>query len=234
MLEITNISKSFRRAGSKQIETPVGGADMQIGDAEIVALMGKSGEGKSTIARLLCGTLRADAGRVLLDGEILLDGKRYNRRVGRVIGLVSQQPYAALDPRQRLGDAVAEPLLVRGIAKNRTQARKHAARLFSEVSLDTELLDRLPSQVSGGQAQRAVIARALGVEPRLLIADEATSMLDPIAQDFIIKVLKNLVLTRGISVLLISHDPELIENTADRVYSLSGGKISQLINREKK
>ncbi|MDR0863096.1 MAG: dipeptide/oligopeptide/nickel ABC transporter ATP-binding protein [Oscillospiraceae bacterium] len=226
MLEITNLTKSFRRAGAKAAETPLNGAEMRIERAEIVALTGKSGEGKSTIARLLCGTLRADAGRVTLNGEFLLDGKRYNRDIGRVIGLVPQQPYAALDPRQRLGDAVAEPLLARRLVSSRTEAKTRAAQLFAEVSLGAELLDRLPSQVSGGQAQRAAIARVLGTEPKLLIADEATSMLDPAAQAVIINVLKSLVLTRGISVLLISHDPELVDNTADRVYALSGGKIN--------
>jgi peptide/nickel transport system ATP-binding protein len=225
MLEITNISKSFRRAGSKQLETPLAGAEMRIANGKITALTGKSGEGKSTVARLLCGTLRADSGKATLNGEILLDGNRYNRGIGRVIGLVPQQPYAALDPCQRLGDAVAEPLLVRGIAKNQADARERAARLFAEVLLDSELLDRLPSQVSGGQAQRAAIARVLGVEPKLLIADEATSMLDPVAQDVVINVLKALVSKRGLSVLIISHDPELVDNCADRVYTLSAGKI---------
>ncbi|GHV87239.1 hypothetical protein AGMMS50255_5350 [Spirochaetia bacterium] len=207
---------------------------MRIENAEIVALTGKSGEGKSTIARLLCGTLRADSGRAALNGEILLDGRRYDRRIGSVIGLIPQQPYAALDPRQRLGDAVAEPLLVRRIVRNRVEARERAAQLFSEVFLDTELLDRLPSQVSGGQAQRTAIARVLGVEPKLLIADEATSMLDPAAQDVVINVLKNLVSERGISVLIISHDPQLVENTAERIYTLSGGKINITLKGEKK
>lgn len=228
MLKAENLSKSFRRPGSRGLETPLRGASFYIGASEIVALTGKSGEGKSTAARLLVGTLRADSGSAVFDGCTLFEGARYSRRAGRGIQMIPQQPYAALDPRQRLGDAVAEALLARGFVKARRAARRRAAELFAEVSLEPELLDRLPSQVSGGQAQRAAIARVLGVEPKLIIADEATSMLDPGAQETVIAVLKNLVAARGISVLLISHDMELVDRSASRVYALSGGTISEI------
>jgi ABC-type glutathione transport system ATPase component len=157
----------------------------------------------------------------------LFEGKLYHRNIGRAIGLVPQQPYAALDPRQHLGDAVAEPMLVHGLVKSKAEARACVEQLFSEVLLGKELMNRLPSQVSGGQAQRVVIARALGIRPRLLIADEATSMLDPAAQSAVIGVLKSLVASRGIAVLIISHDPILIESTSDCVYTLSDGKINK-------
>jgi peptide/nickel transport system ATP-binding protein len=213
-------------------ETPLRGASFYIGRAEIVALTGKSGEGKSTAARLLVGTLRADSGSAVFEGSTLFEGGRYSRPVGRGIQMIPQQPYAAFDPRQRLGNAVAEPLLVRGFVKSRAAARRRAAELFAEVSLEPELLDRLPSQVSGGQAQRAAIARVLGVEPKLIIADEATSMLDPGAQETVITVLKNLVAARGISVLLISHDMKLVESNAGRVYALSGGTIAEIYHKK--
>jgi peptide/nickel transport system ATP-binding protein len=232
MLNAENLTKSFRGPGSRGLETPLRGASFYVGAAEIVALTGKSGAGKSTAARLLVGTLRADSGSAAFDGRALFDGARYSRRAGRGIQMIPQQPYAALDPRQRLGDAVAEPVLVRGFVQSRRDARRRAAELFAEVSLDPELLDRLPAQVSGGQAQRAAIARVLGVEPKLIIADEATSMLDPGAQETVIAVLKKLVAARGISVLLISHDTELVERTAGRVYALSDGTISEIRNNE--
>ncbi|MDR2530764.1 MAG: ATP-binding cassette domain-containing protein [Oscillospiraceae bacterium] len=225
MLEVANVVKTFRRPGSQALDKPLDSVSMSVGESEITALMGNSGEGKSTIARLLCGTLRADSGAAEFGGSELFNGGIYNRATGASIALIPQQPYAAFDPRQRLGSAVAEPLLCRKIAKSRADAERKADELFREVSLDTELLTRLPSQVSGGQAQRAAIARALGIRPRLLIADEATSMLDPVSQATVISLLKTLVRTRGISILLISHDLELVNSVADRVYTLSGGKI---------
>ncbi|MDR2501663.1 MAG: ATP-binding cassette domain-containing protein [Oscillospiraceae bacterium] len=228
MLEIKDAVRTFQRPGAKSVDKPLDGASMSIGDAEIVALMGNSGEGKSTIARLLCGTLRADSGTAHFGGAALFVGGSYNRSAGAAITLIPQQPYAAFDPRQKLCNAVAEPLLCRKIVKTRDEAIRRTAELFRMVSLDTAFLTRLPSQVSGGQAQRAAIARALGVGPRLLIADEATSMLDPASQDTVISLLKSLVRTHGISVLLISHDPELVKSAANRVYTLSGGKIYQI------
>jgi ABC-type glutathione transport system ATPase component len=200
-----------------------------VGAGEIVGLTGQSGAGKSTIARLLCGALIADSGEARFEGEALIDGaQRYRRRIGRRIQLIPQQPFAALDPRQRLGDALMEPLLYHRLAKNRREAEEKALNLLEEVWLGEDILRRRPSQVSGGQAQRLVIARALAVQPRLLIADEATSMLDVSAQAQIIGIFRRLSVEQGISLLLISHDPALMRAAAKRRYHLEDGRLREM------
>jgi ABC-type glutathione transport system ATPase component len=212
----------------------VAGLSFSIGDGEIVGLTGKSGAGKSTIARLLCGTLTADSGAVRFDGEVLIGpGQRYCHRIGRRIQLIPQQPFAALDPRQRLGDALTEPILCHKLAKNRREAEERAGELLKQVWLDQDILGRLPSQVSGGQAQRIVIARTLAVQPRLLIADEATSMLDVSAQAQIFGIFRRLA-EQGISLLLISHDPALMWAAAKRRYHLAEGRLEEITGETRK
>ena len=227
MLEVRNVFKSFRRAGEKMPEKPLDGVSFTVGYGEIVGLMGKSGEGKSTIARILCGTLKADSGSASFNGEVLFDNSHYSRSAGFGIQLIPQQPFSALDPRQRLGNAVIEPLLYHKIALSKADARSIAMQLFSDALLEDELFTRFPSQVSGGQAQRAVIARTLAVSPKLLIADEATSMLDMLSQAQIIDILRSLVKSKGISILIISHDAELIKSVSDRRYVLAEGMLSE-------
>jgi peptide/nickel transport system ATP-binding protein len=229
MLEVRELSKSFRHNHKNRRETPVAGVSFTVGDGEIVGLTGKSGAGKSTIARLLCGTLTADSGAAHFDGEILIGaGQRYHRGIGRRIQLIPQQPFAALDPRQRLEDALTEPLLCHRFVKNRRAAEERVREILKQVWLEEDILRRLPSQVSGGQAQRIVIARTLAVQPRLLIADEATSMLDVSAQAQIIGIFRRLAAEQGISLLLISHDPALMEAAAKRRYHLAEGKLLEI------
>ncbi|MDR2185872.1 MAG: dipeptide/oligopeptide/nickel ABC transporter ATP-binding protein [Treponema sp.] len=229
MLEVKELYKSFNHNRKRRGETPVAGVSFSVGDGEIVGLTGKSGAGKSTIARLLCGTLTADSGDVRFEGEVLIGaGKRYHHGLGRRIQLIPQQPFAALDPRQRLGDALTEPLLCHNLVKNRRDAEERVRELLKQVWLDEDILGRLPSQVSGGQAQRIVIARALAVEPRLLIADEATSMLDVSAQAQIFGIFRRLAGEQGISLLLISHDPALMRAAAKRRYHLAEGRLAEI------
>ena len=228
ILEVRDVVKTFRRPGSNAVEKPLDGVSFTVGDGEIVGLMGKSGEGKSTIARILCGTLKPTEGNASFGGEILFDGLNYDRNVGFGIQIIPQQPFSALDPKQRLADAVIEPLLCHKLVRSKQEAMETTRQLFADVLLDEELYRRLPSQISGGQAQRAVIARTLAVNPRLLIADEATSMLDMSSQVQVIEILRSLVKTKGISILVISHDPELVTSICDRSYILSGGVLDEM------
>jgi ABC-type glutathione transport system ATPase component len=227
LLEVEGLSKGFRRPGSRIREMPVDGASFAVDAGEIVGLTGISGAGKSTISRLLVGVLAADAGAASFDGHALISGGRYFRDAGSGIQLVPQQPYAALDPRQRIADAIAEPLVCAKPRRRRDEVRADVSRLFEAVSLNEELGSRLPSQISGGQAQRAVIARVLAASPRLLIADEATSMLDVSAQAEIIHIFRELSREKGIAILLISHDIGLVQAVACRAYGLSGGKTTE-------
>jgi ABC-type dipeptide/oligopeptide/nickel transport system ATPase subunit len=229
MLEAVNISKSFNKMNNKGSRKVLDNIAFSIGANEAVSIMGKSGEGKSTIARILCGTIKPDSGRAEYNGQALFDKKgNYNGSLHTRIQLIPQQPFAALDPKQRVGDAIAEPLLYHGLAKDRTDADCQVAELLEQVWLDREIKKRFPSQISGGQAQRIAIARALALKPGLLIADESTSMLDVSAQAQIISIFSDLLKSKQFSILLISHDKALVEVFSNRIYHLSQGSLQEI------
>lgn len=220
LLKAENLVKSYK-------DKPVlSGASFEIDKGEFVSIVGPSGEGKSTIARILCGTVISDSGTLLYNGESLFKkGSSYASKFRREIQLIPQQPYASLDPRQSIGSAISEPLLFHKIASDRADARKRAQELLERVLLSPGLYDRRAGELSGGQAQRVLIARALTVSPSLLIADEATSMLDMSSQAQIVRIFKQLIDESQLSILLISHDRPLVESVSDRIYRLSDGKI---------
>lgn len=223
MLVAENLSKRY---GDKVI---LDGACFAVAPSELISIVGPSGEGKSTIARILCGTVKPDAGAVCFENQpIFAKNGAYNGDFHRKIQLIPQQPFASLDPRQRVGAAICEPLLHHKMADGKAGAKKRALELMAQMQLDAALYDRRPGELSGGQAQRVLIARALTVSPRLLIADEATSMLDMTSQAQIIRIFKQLIDQRQLSVLLISHDWPLVQSISDRIYRLSDGKLLEM------
>jgi ABC-type oligopeptide transport system ATPase subunit len=229
MLEAKNVSKSFKKPSTKGLEKVLDNISFRINENEAVSIIGKSGEGKSTIARILCGTIKPDNGEVEYNGEGLFDrNRKYNSRFHSCIQLIPQQPFSALDPRQRVGDAIAEPLLYYKIARNKARAAEQVARLLEQVWLERQVARRYPSQISGGQAQRIAIARALALKPGLLIADESTSMLDVSAQAQVISIFQDLLKRKQLSILLISHDKALVEVFSNRVYHLSQGTMREI------
>lgn len=227
MLEVRNVSKTFiyKDGGGKKTVIPLNNVSFSINEGEIVGLFGKSGEGKSTLAGILSGLLTLDEGSVSLDGKELYEKKKYDRIEGKRIQLIPQKPLLALDPHQRIGKAVEEALIFAGI--KRKEAKEKALALFDEVGLERSLFTRLPYQLSGGQAQRAVIARALAVNPSVLISDESTSMLDASTQKAIIALFKKLNQERGISILFISHNERLLDSLCQRSYLLDKGNLSK-------
>ncbi len=231
MLEVRNVSKTFvyKDGGEKKTVTPLNSVSFSIDEGEIVGLFGKSGEGKSTLAGILSGLLTLDEGSVSLDGKELYEKKKYDRIEGKRIQLIPQKPLLALDPHQRIGKAVEEALIFAGI--KRKEAKEKALALFDEVGLERSLFTRLPYQLSGGQAQRAVIARALAVNPSVLISDESTSMLDASTQKAIIALFKKLNQERGISILFISHNERLLDSLCQRSYLLDKGNLSKKLKK---
>lgn len=196
---------------------------MSVPDGRIVGVFGASGIGKSTLAKLLCGVLRPDAGTILLDGQTLVsDAAPYDRRRGLQIQMVYQQPHASLDPSQKLGAGLRELIAYHHLAANRREADSQIRSMLSEVQLPQELQNHLPYQISGGEAQRAALARCLLLQPRLLILDEATSMLDVSTQAAVLSLVRRLMLERGGSVLFISHDRALTDYYCDAVYEFDG------------
>ena len=222
LLNAAGVSKVY---GDKTILKNV---DFVIEKRTITSFTGRSGEGKSTLARILCGTVTKDAGNVEFEGENLFVKNRFNDKFRRKIQLIPQQPYSSLDPRMTAGQAIIEPLLYHKIEATKRDAEIKARALFYKMQLDQSLFSRRPSELSGGQAQRILIARALTVSPSLLIADEATSMLDVSSQAQIIQILRDLVRFDGVSVMLISHDLDLVGEVSDSIYNLKDGELSKV------
>ncbi len=229
MLTADNVSKSFKLPGGG-ICSPLKGVSLVVGEGEKVAVVGKSGEGKSTLARIICGLTPPDGGNVYVDGKPLFDAKRrYDRVTGKTVQVVPQHPFASLDPVQPVGRAISEALRVSRRAADRSQAQRMTEELLECVQLEKDIATRVPAQISGGQAQRIAIARALAVNPSVLISDEATAMLDVSSQAQILALFDRLVTTRKLSVLFISHDEAVVEAFADRRYRLTDGILCEIV-----
>ena len=214
MLEIKTCCKSF---GS---QTVLQNVSLNIPAGSIIGVSGASGIGKSTLAKILCGVTAPDAGAVFLDGKLLVSQKEaYDRKRGLAIQMVYQQPYATLDPLQKIGAGLRELISYYRLAENRRAAEKLIADILAQMQLSTKILAHLPRQISGGEAQRVALARCLLLSPKLLILDEATSMLDVSTQANLLTLVKAQMLPNGGSVLFISHDRALTDFYCDTVYA---------------
>jgi ABC-type oligopeptide transport system ATPase subunit len=210
----------FRR---QKVFEALRGVDFTIGRGEAFALVGESGAGKSTAARCVVGLQRPTSGSISFDGAPL--DPRHDKAQRRAIQMVFQDPYSSLPPRMKVGAAISELLRVNGLAKDKRKARERAAELLSMVGLPEQMLDRRPSAFSGGQRQRIGIARALAVEPTLLVADEPVSALDVSIQASILILLKKLQVELGLTMLFISHDLAVVKQLCDRVAVMKDGEI---------
>lgn len=214
MLEIKNCCKSFGN------QTVLQDVSMTIPDGSIIGVSGASGIGKSTLAKILCGVMLPDAGAVFLDGKLLVSPKEaYDRKRGLAIQMVYQQPYATLDPSQKIGAGLRELISYHRLTKNRQETEKLIADILAQMQLPAKILAHLPRQISGGEAQRVALARCLLLSPKLLILDEATSMLDVSTQANLLALVKAQMLPNGGSVLFISHDRALTDFYCDTVYA---------------
>ena len=223
------LSKSFRHQGFlafyRRETQALDSVDIVIPPNAIVGLIGASGSGKSTLAKCLALLETPDSGEIRLGEQNLFTlPKRQRSIVRRAIQYVPQDPAMALNPRFSAVDVVEEPLLIQRWG-TKEQRRTRALSLMESVGLDPSVADRSCQQFSGGQKQRLVIARALAVDPKLLIFDESLSGLDPGTQREMIGLIVHLKATLGISQLLISHDLDLVYGVADSVVLMSGGRI---------
>ena len=214
MLELQNCCKAF---GS---QTVLQNVSLNIPAGSIIGVSGASGIGKSTLAKILCGVMPPDAGEVSLDGKLLVSQKEaYDRKRGLAIQMVYQQPYASLDPSQKIGAGLRELISYHRLAENKKAAETLIADILVQMQLPAKILAHLPRQLSGGEAQRVALARCLLLRPKLLILDEATSMLDVSTQANLLALVKAQMLPNGGSVLFISHDRALTDFYCDVVYA---------------
>jgi oligopeptide/dipeptide ABC transporter ATP-binding protein len=195
---------------------------------ETLGIVGESGCGKTTLLRTLLGLIRPVDGRALLDGQSMLeaDGRR-RRELGRYVSMVFQNPASSLDPRMTLRETITEPLRIH---TTMTRAERHtrAAALAHDVGLTPDLLGAYPSRISGGQAQRVSIARALALEPLLVLLDEPTSALDVSVQAQVLNLLVTLQEQRDLTYVFVSHDLEVVRHVADRIAVMYLGQIVEL------
>ena len=227
MLEIKNCCKSFGN------QTVLQDVSLNIPDGSIIGVSGASGIGKSTLAKILCGVTAPDAGAVFLDGKLLVSPKEaYDRKRGLAIQMVYQQPYATLDPLQKIGAGLRELISYHRLTKNRQETEKLIADILAQMQLPSKILAHLPRQISGGEAQRVALARCLLLSPKLLILDEATSMLDVSTQANLLALVKAQMVPGGGAVLFISHDRALTEFYCDTVYEFDEDHQLKEVQRE--
>ncbi len=227
LIRCANIFKSFR-AGRRRIEV-LKGCSIAVDEGETVVLFGESGCGKTTLGRVLLMLVKPDAGRVFFkDTEITAPTREFRKRAQ----LIPQNPDEALNPRWRIYDSIAEPLRVHGLVDSGNEEFNAVAAIAEKVGLKEEHLHRKPSELSGGELQRAVIARALILEPEFVVCDEPTSMLDVSVQASIVRTLMDIQKRTGVSYLFITHDLELARAIADRMYVMSGGRVIGELRKE--
>ncbi|MEA2815978.1 MAG: peptide/nickel transport system ATP-binding protein [Rhodospirillaceae bacterium] len=238
LLEVAGLTKHFpvRRGAFGLVSghvRAVDGVDFHLEQGETLAIVGESGCGKSTVGRLVLRLLEPTAGEVRFEGEDLLalsdEAMRARRQRMQVI---FQDPYASLNPRMTVGAMLGEPLMLHGLAKTEAARRARVGELLELVGLRPDHARRYPHEFSGGQRQRLAIARALAVEPRLIVADEPVSALDVSIQAQVINLMRSLQQRFGMAYIFISHDLAVVKHIADRIAVMYLGKIVETATTE--
>ncbi len=236
LLSIEALTVAFRSGGGAlsrgKMQLAVDGVSLRVGHGEFVGLIGESGSGKTTIARAVMRLVPPMKGRVVFDGtDVWASRSRELRRLRREMQIVFQDAGGALSPRLRIGNIVAEPLMVHGEVR-RSERRRRVLEAMDLCGLSSTLVSRRPHELSGGQRQRVLIARALVVRPRLLICDEPTSALDVSVQAQVLNLLKDLRASFGLAALVVTHDMGVVSFLCDRVVVLRAGRVVEDGGRE--
>ena len=239
ILSVRGLEKHFPIKGGGLIKRTVGavravdGVDLDLYPGEVLGLVGESGCGKSTTGRAILNLQPATGGSVVFEGRELVGlSRKAMRPLRRDIQLVFQDPYASLNPRLPVYDIVAEPLIIHGLTKGDAELRARVRELVETVGLNPEHTNRYPSEFSGGQRQRIGIARALALQPKVLVLDEPVSALDVSIQAGVINLLEDLKGELGLSYLFIAHDLSVVKHISDRIAVMYLGRIIEIAERD--
>lgn len=238
LLEIKNLKKYFpvKEGVFRRTVAHVKAVDdisFFIREGETLGLVGESGCGKSTAGRTILRLLEATDGEIWFEGKNLLDlGKRELREMRKEMQIIFQDPYASLNPRMTVADIVGEPMDIHNLASNKKERNEKVADILDTVGLGPEYMKRYPHEFSGGQRQRIGVARALAVDPSLIIADEPVSALDVSIQAQVINLMQDLQGEFGLTYLFIAHDLSVVKHISDRVAVMYLGKLVELADKK--
>jgi len=239
LIEVRGLAKHYPIKKGFPIESvvdtvkAVDGVDLSVFEGETLGIVGESGCGKSTTARMMLRLIDPTAGEILWRG---VDIAGYSRKqmvpLRREMQMIFQDPYSSLNPRKTVGSIIAEPFLIHRLADDVKAAKPRVQELMERVGLNPEHFNRLPHQFSGGQRQRIGVARALAVDPKLIVADEPVSALDVSIQAQILGLLRDLQRDLGLTMVFISHDLSVVRHMCSRVAVMNAGRVVELASAD--
>jgi oligopeptide transport system ATP-binding protein len=238
LLEVRNLVKHFPVGGgflsrSEGVVRAIEGISFTLHRGETLGLVGESGCGKTTTGRCILRLERPTSGQILFEGtDLATKSEQQLREMRRHMQVIFQDPYSSLNPRMTIGQIIAEPIKVHGLVPGKAARADRVKELLTQVGLLPQHADRYPHQLSGGQRQRVGIARALAMEPSLIICDEPVSALDVSIQAQIINLLEELQAKLGLTYLFIAHDLSVVRHISDRVVVMYLGKIVEVADRQ--
>jgi oligopeptide transport system ATP-binding protein len=241
LLEVKNLRMYFPVSTGSIIQRTVSNVkavddvSLMIRRGETLGLVGESGCGKTTIGRCILQLFKPTSGQITFDGQDLTKFHKFSterkREVRRHLQIIFQDPYSSLNPRMTVGSIIGEPLIIHGLTKSKAEYRERVAELLQNVGLNPYMADRFPHEFSGGQRQRIGVARALSVNPTLIVADEPVSALDVSIQAQIINLLEELQDKFSLTYLFIAHDLSVVQHISDRVAVMYLGRLMETAER---
>lgn len=224
-IEIKHLKKYFPLKGDKVLKA-VDDVTININKGEVLSLVGESGSGKTTFGRTISNLYQKSFGEILIEGKKIEDYSKLE--LTKKVQMIFQDPQASLNPRMTVGEIISEGMIIHKMYKNNEEMREKVYELLELVGLNREHINRFPHEFSGGQRQRIGIARALALEPEILVCDEPISALDVSIQAQVVNLLKDLQKEKGLTMIFIAHDLSMVKYISDRVAVMFRGKIVEL------